>query len=110
MLFSHIFLYDYFYYIFTFIFLGIFWAFHFFDIFFFSAHRDREWEDAYHREMGARVREKMENSLHLDPEDHDWMATQGIRVSQHTAPVETGVSLPPGDSLHIAIMMPFLDQ
>lgn len=75
-----------------------------------KAHRDREWEDSYHREMGARVREKMENSLHLDPEDHDWMATQGIRVQQHTAPVETGVSLPPGDSLHIAIMMPFLDH
>lgn len=55
------------------------------------------------------MREKMENSLHLDPEDHEWMATQGIRV--HTAPVEApGPSLPPGDSLHIAIMMPFLDQ
>ena len=71
------------------------------------AHRDREWEVAYHREMGERVREKMENSVHLDPEDHDWMATRGIQV--HTAPV-TKVSLPPGDSLHIAIMMPFLDQ
>ena len=81
----------------------------FFDTYFFlTVHRDREWEEAYHREMGARVREKMENSLHLDPEDHDWMATQGIRI--HTAPVEKGVSLPPGDSLHIAIMMPFLDQ
>ena len=73
-----------------------------------AAHRDREYEAAYHRAMGERVREKMENSLHLEPEDHDWMATQGIRV--HTAPVDTGVKLPPGDSLHIAIMMPFLDQ
>ena len=73
-----------------------------------SAHRDRDYEAAYHRAMGERVREKMENSLHLEPEDHEWMATQGIRV--HNAPMETGVKLPPGDSLHIAIMMPFLDQ
>ena len=78
-----------------------------FTLLMFSAPRDREYEEAYHRAMGERVREKMENSLHLEPEDHDWMATQGIRV--HTA-TEARVSLPPGDSLHIAIMMPFLDQ
>jgi len=64
-------------------------------------------EEAYHREMSERVRHKMATSQHLEPEDHDWMRSVGLSV--HHAPA-TNIHLPPGDSLHIAIMMPFLDH
>ena len=68
------------------------------------------WEEDYHRIMSERVREKMESSQHLDDEDHDWIRSVGMEVHTVSHHPEAGVTLPPGDSLHIAVMMPFLDQ
>ena len=59
--------------------------------------------------MGERIRQKMEASEHLDEKDHDWIRSMGMSVHQvHHEHKES--YLPPGDSLHIAIMVPFLDQ
>ena len=61
----------------------------------------------YHQEMGRRVREKVEMSTSLDQEEHTWLRSAGYEV-HHEPVVKT--HLPPEDSLHIAIMMPFIDQ
>ena len=61
----------------------------------------------YHHEMGRRVREKMEMSSSLDQEEHTWLRSAGYEIN-HEPVVKT--HLPPEDSLHIAIMMPFIDQ
>jgi len=66
------------------------------------------WEQDYHQQMSDRVREKMEKSEHLDEDDHAWIRSVGMEV--HPATTEVISKIPPGDSLHIAIMMPFLDQ
>ena len=58
--------------------------------------------------MSDRVREKMEKSEHLEEDDHAWIRSVGMEV--HPATTEVISKIPPGDSLHIAIMMPFLDQ
>ena len=59
----------------------------------------------YHQEMGRRVREKVEMSTSLDQEEHTWLRSAGYEVHHEPAP-----HLPPEDSLHIAIMMPLIDQ
>ena len=61
----------------------------------------------YHHEMGRRVREKVEMSTSLDQEEHTWLRSAGYEI-HHEPVVKT--HLPPEDSLHIAIMMPFIDQ
>lgn len=67
------------------------------------------WEDDYHRIMSEKVRDKMESSQHLDEEDHQWIRSMGMEIHQVEVST-TEVGLPPGDSLHLAVMMPFLDQ
>ena len=57
--------------------------------------------------MGRRVREKMEMASSLDQEEHSWLRSAGYEI-HHEPVVKT--HLPPEDSLHIAIMMPFIDQ
>ena len=64
----------------------------------------------YHMMMGERIREKMEQQQHLDEEDHDWIRSMGFEVHQVKHEATTEVNIPPGDSLHIALMIPFLDQ
>lgn len=71
-----------------------------------SSYSEQDWED-YHHEMGRRVREKVEMSSSLDPEEHTWLRSAGYEI-HHEPVVKT--HLPPEDSLHIAIMMPFIDH
>lgn len=57
--------------------------------------------------MVRRVRDKVSVSEDLDHEEHSWLRSAGYEIYEEPF-VKT--HLPPEDSLHIAIMMPFIDQ
>ena len=68
---------------------------------------EHKFSEHYHSEMVRRVREKVSVSEDLDHEEHSWLRAAGYEI-HHEPVVKT--HLPPEDSLHIAIMMPFIDQ
>jgi len=68
---------------------------------------EHKFSEHYHSEMVRRVREKVSVSEDLDHEEHSWLRAAGYEI-HHEPVVKT--HLPPEDSLHIAIMMPFIDH
>jgi len=74
---------------------------------------EHEYHEEWHNEMGRRVREKLEKAKMgedhhtLEEDEEHWVKTTGIEIGHDP---DSKIHLPPGESLNIAIAMPFLDQ
>jgi len=74
---------------------------------------EQEYHEEWHNEMGRRVREKLEKAKlgedhHiLEEEEAHWARTTGIEIGHDP---DSKIHFPEGESLNIAIAMPFLDQ